>query len=43
MIAAGGFELAKLERSYRAGPRVEASLYRGVARVGAPGAWHPRG
>jgi hypothetical protein len=42
MIAAGGFELAELERSYSAGPRVGAYLYRGVARIGAPGAWHPR-
>jgi SAM-dependent methyltransferase len=42
LIAAGGFELAELERSYSAGPRVGAYLYRGVARVGAPGARHPR-
>ena len=42
MIAAGRFELAELERSYSAGPRVGAYLYRGVARIGAPGAWHPR-
>jgi len=38
MIAAGGFELAELERSYSAGPRVAAYLYCSVARVGAPGA-----
>jgi ubiquinone/menaquinone biosynthesis C-methylase UbiE len=42
LIAAGGFELAELERSYSAGPRVGAYLYRGVARVGAPGARHSR-
>jgi hypothetical protein len=36
MIAAGGFELAELERSYSAGPHVGAYLYRGVARIGAP-------
>ena len=42
MIAAGRFELAELERSYSAGPRVGAYLYRGVARIGAPGARHPR-
>jgi ubiquinone/menaquinone biosynthesis C-methylase UbiE len=43
LIAAGGFELAEMERSYGAGPRVAAYLYRGVARVGAPEARHPRG
>ncbi len=36
LIAAGGFELTELERSYVAGPRVGAYLYRGVARIGAP-------
>ena len=43
LIAAGGFELAELKRSYGAGPRVGSYLYRGVARVGAPGARLPRG
>jgi ubiquinone/menaquinone biosynthesis C-methylase UbiE len=33
LIAAGGFELAELKRSYIAGPRVAAYLYRGVART----------
>ena len=42
LIAAGGFDLAELTRSYGAGPRVGAYLYRGVARVGAPGARPPR-
>ena len=42
MIAAGGFELAELEGSYSSGPRVGAYLYRGVVRIGAPGARHPR-
>jgi hypothetical protein len=42
MIAASRFELAELERSYSAGPRIGAYLYRGVARIGAPGARHPR-
>ena len=36
--AARGYSTPKV-----AGPRVGAYLYRGVARVGAPGAWHPRG
>ena len=36
------FELAELARSYSTGPRVGAYLYRGVARIGAPGARHPR-
>ena len=43
LIAAGGFDLTELKRSYVAGPRVGAYFYRGVARVGAPGARPPRG
>jgi ubiquinone/menaquinone biosynthesis C-methylase UbiE len=35
LIAAAGFELAELKRSYGAGPRVGSYLYRGVARVDA--------
>jgi hypothetical protein len=43
LMAAGGFDLAELKRSYISGPRVAAYLHRGVARVGAAGAWPPRG
>jgi ubiquinone/menaquinone biosynthesis C-methylase UbiE len=43
LIAAGGFEVAEIERGYVAGPKVAAYLYRGVATPRAPARNSPGG